>query len=781
MDQSNSQGRHLQPVNQQSTALTHYDPYQATGQDDETIDIRELWNTILKRKWIVISVLAIALVFGLLQVTLTVPTYRATAVVQINHETSRILRIEDFEAAPRSWQGVEQFYQTQYEILRGRELAENVVRRLEVYDHPELTGEIRQRSLSGELRALPYRVRGVFQRSPSGTPVAMDNEAAREMGIRRAGAILRSRIQVNPRPNSRLVNVSVSSFDRQFGARLANAVVEEYMRATLQRRYDAGQEAREFLEEQMQDMRIALERSDQALLDFANEHQIADLGQRIEMAGSTLTRLNNQLSEAQSELLQVRTYRQLIRNGDAQSIRPVTRDSRLQDLRNQRASLTTEYASLSQRFQDDYPAIVELQSKMAEIDRQITDRRQEIINDILSEYNQLNAQIDTLEQAIIEREGQILALNQQGVQYNILRREFQTNRELYDGMLQRMREIGVAAGLQENNVAIIDHALPAGRPYLPNTQRNLAMALAIGLALGIGLALMLEFLDNTIRRTEDIEKMVGRPVLGLIPMVKLREQRVKTPLGQKANDRAVSHYSELHPKSSVSEAFRSLRTSLMFSTPEGMPRTILVTSPGPGDGKTTNAINLATVMAQNGSKVLLIDADLRKPRMHRDFSIPHAPGLTNRIAGASNGDGSSAIVPTTVDGLFVMPSGNHAPNPAELLSSERMRKIISMASRAFDHVILDTAPILGLADSLVLSRAVDGVIMVTAAGQTSKDSIKASVRRLQQVQAPLLGVILNQVDLDSPDYAYYSAYYYNYSGEPETEEKRLPKAAGTTG
>jgi len=781
VDNSEPTGRHLKTVDTRSTALAQYDPFQNSSEPDETIDILALWRSVVKRKWVVISILAIFLVTSLLATSLTVPVYRSTAVVQINHESARILRIEDFEAAPRSWQGVEQYYQTQYEILRGRQLAEDVVRRLEVYDHPEFTGEIRQRSLTGELRALPHRIRNVFRSDRGqGQNRNLDPEVARQIAIRRAGSILRSRIQIGPRQNSRLVNVSVSSFDPQFAARLANGVVDEYIRSSMQRRYDAGQEAREFLEEQMGDMRIALERADQALLDFAQDNQIADLGQRIEMAKASLGNLNDRLSRTQGDLLQMTSFRSLIENGNGSNIRLVANDEQLRGLNSQRASLSTEYASLSQRFRDDYPALVELRSRMAEVDLQIAARRQSIINGVLSEYDNLSSEIVAINDAILEREGQILSLGQQGVQYNILRREFETNRELYDGMLQRLKEIGIAAGIQENNVAMIDSALVSGRPYLPNTQRNLMMALALGLAVGVGLALMLEFLDTTIRRTEDVEKLVGRPVLGLIPLVKLREQRQKTTMGQKANERAVSHYSEVHPKSSVSEAFRSLRTSLMFSTPQGMPKTILMTSPGPGDGKTTNAINLATVMAQNGNKVLLIDADLRKPRMHRDFSVPHAPGLTNRIAGVNGGDArTSAIVPTTVEGLFVMPSGSQAPNPAELLSSDRMLKIISMAARAFDHVIIDTAPILGLADALVLSRAVDGVILVAASGRTTKESIKASTRRLMQVQAPLLGVVINQVDLDSPDYAYYSAYYYNYSSDDDSE-RELPRALEKT-
>src|SRR6056297_777351 len=541
---SEPQGRHLKRIDGTSSAMAQYDPYQSTSSElEETIDIMELWRSVLKRKWVVLSILVIFLATAALATWLTIPVYRAMAVVQINHETANILRIEDFEAAPRSWQGVEQFYQTQYEILQGRQLAEDVVERLEIWDHPELSGEIRQRSLMGELRALPRRLKAIFDRSEpvNFNRASLTEEQQRQIAIRRAGAFLRSKISVEPRPASRLVNVYVSSFDPAFAARLANGVVAEYIRSTMQRRYDAGQEAREFLQGQLDDMRIALERADQNLIDFAQENGVADLGDRIDMSNDALRNLNTRLTSAEADLVQIGAFRGMIDQGRGADIRPVVKDEEIRALENQKASLATEYASLSQRFRDDYPAIVELQSRITEIDTQIVERQQDIISDVLAEYQNLEAEITALENAVQEREEAVLALSQQGVQYNILRREFETNRGLYDGMLQRLREIGVASGAQENNIALIDSALRPGRPYLPNTQRNLLMALAIGLAVGVGVALILEFLDTTIRRTDDVEKLVGRPVLGLIPMVKMKEQKQKTGATKKLQDRAVSH------------------------------------------------------------------------------------------------------------------------------------------------------------------------------------------------------------------------------------------------
>ncbi len=769
-------GRHLRPVDSSSGQLVAYRPeLQSHPDQDEGIDLLELWRTVLKRKWVVVAIAAIFLVTALLATALTVPVYRSTAIVQINHESAQILGIRDFESGPRSWQGVEAFYTTQYEILRSRALAEAVVRSEGVENHPELTGELRQRSLTGELRALPGTLASFFRRgADAGTQGSTSHNpgVSSDAAVRRAGARLRSRITVSPVRNSRLVNVSVASFDPEFASRMANAVVEEYIRSSMQRRYDAGTEAREFLQEQLQEMRIALERSDQALSDFAQSNRIANLEERLDLASTGLRQLNSQLNDVQSDLVRYSTYREQMQRGQIEFLEPIRNNDNIRRLRTQHQDLSTEYGTLSQRFMEEYPALVELRSRMARLQEQIDEETQSALRAITGRYSNLLAQQEALERAIEEREAGILALNQRSVQYNILRREFETNRELYDGLLQRMKEIGVAAGLRENNIAVVENAMPVRRPFLPNWNRNIGLALLLGMMVGVGLALILEFIDTTIRRTEDLERLTGRPVLGLVPMV--RGKDLTDDDRKSVNpDRAVGHYSARHPKSAVSEAFRSLRTSLMFSTPEGMPKTLLITSPGPGDGKTTTAINLATVMAQNGARVLLIDADLRKPRLHRDFAKPQGPGLTNRIARVGgNGANQSAIVPTDVKRLFLMPSGGKAPNPAELLSSARMDKIIEMAGRVFDHIIIDTAPILGLADSMVLSRKVDGVIMVTSAGRTSKDSIRVGVKRMFQVQAPLLGVVLNAVDLQSPDYAYYSSYYYNYDGDTLEEQRK---------
>ncbi len=778
---------HLQPVQSGAQQMAVYDPsVQAGVDDDDTIDLREYWRILVKRRWTVIGVLAIILVAALLATLLMVPEYRSTVQLQITPQGSRILAYEDFanDQAGAAGRGYQEFLNTQTEILRSRSLAEAVVRAENLENHPELTGEIRQRSIVAELRSLLGTLRG-------GSEDAELN--GQRDPVRRAADRLRDRIEVQPVRNSQLVNLSFTGFDPEFAARVASAIAEQYTRANMQRRMDAGAEARVFLEDELNDMRITLERSDQALTDFARRNNIADLDERLEMSRAGLRQLNDRLSEIQTELVQLSAWRQLIEQGRINALDPIVNSSTLEDLERRLLEANTEYTSLSERFMDGFPAVQEVLSRIQQLEREIENRRATIVENILGRYETLRVQESSLEDAIAQREQFIMGLNERGVQFNILRREFETSRELYDGLLQRMKEIGVAAGVQENNVSVIDQAQVAGSPFKPNLPRNLALAAVLGLMAGVGLALLLEFLDGSIRRVEDIERLVDRPVLGMVPLVKFKGRdgkQKRRPSVVENPDHSISHYSATKPSSGVSEAFRSLRTSLGFSTSHGMPKVMMFTSSSMSEGKTTCAINLATVLAQNGSRVLLIDADLRKPRVHREFNRPRSPGLTNRIALFENtGKDNGAIYPTHVSGLFMMPAGSSTPNPAEMLSSERLAKVIDGCKRAFDIVLIDAPPILGLADALILSRQTEGVVFVAKAGETGKDNFRVSMKRLAQVQAPVLGVVLNGVDLDSPEYAYYSSYYYNYEshdddhdehhGQDEDGTPRLGKTAAS--
>jgi len=771
-------GHHLKPVSSYARLPALPERPAPAPEDDDSIDLHEYWRILLKRRTVVFSALATALIITLMATLLMLPEYRATVTLQINPDVGRILAYDDFESSPGGGQSAQQFLTTQHGVLASRSLAESVVRSHDLADHPELAGEIRQRSIRSELRALVRLVLGAIRPGDSQADAPQQATAAdaEERAIRAATNRLRGRIEVEPQRNSQLVNVSYVSFDREFSAEVANAVVREYIESTMQRRYDAGSEARRFLQEQLQEMRVALERSDWELTDFARRARVSDLAANQEMAREGLRSLNERLEAVRGELVQLAGWRELVQQGRLDHLDPVVNSVTIAELQTRLLDASTEYAALSERFLDDYPTVAEVLRRMELLRAEIAAEKQRIADGILGRFETLRAQESALEQAIADREERIMALNEQAVQYNILRREHETNRELYDGLLQRMKEIGVAAGVQESNIAVIDAAQVPGGAFRPVLTKNLAIASMLGLMFGIGLALLLEFLDRTVRHAEDIERLVELPVMGLVPL-----EPANDPAGEGRSSpgvrNALSHCSAQRPDSAISEAFRSLRTSLMFSTPEGMPRTLLVTSTAQGEGKSTTAVNLATVIAQNGARVLLIDADLRRPALHRDFACPRAPGLTNAIAQSEQGAGLDRALfhETDVEGLSVIPAGHATPKPTELLSSSRLSRVIAECRELFDHVIIDAPPILGLADAVALSRSVEGVIVTVAAGQTGKENFRVAVRRLQQVQAPLLGVVLNRIDLRNPDYAYCSSDYYGYHEVPAPEEPgKLP-------
>ncbi|MGM0813756.1 GumC family protein [Thioalkalivibrio sp.] len=736
--------------------------------DDDSIDLREYWKILVKRKWLIIALLAIVVTATFMVTKLQVPEYRATALVLIEPEAAQVLAFADLEQT--SGRGSAEYRASQYEILRSRALATAVVEAEQLQDHPELTGEMRQRSLTGELRALTgLLLSSVFPASERGGEAESGAERSGRDATFAAASRLQRLIEIEPVRNTHVVRVRAVSFDPEFSARLANAVVREYIDTSMQRRFDSGTQARRFLEGQLDEMRIALERSDRALAQFAREARVSDLEANIELTREGLRSNTERLEEVRRERLRLEGWDQLARQGQVEHLEPVAGNERLTELQARLQDARIEYRNLSEQYTDSFPMMAERGREVEALREEVSAEQARVVGSISGRLESLRAEEASLEGAIERREEQLMALSERSVQYNILRREYETNRELHDALLQRMKEVGVAAGVQKSNISVIDEASVPGGAFRPVLQKNLAIASMLGLMIGIGLALLLEFLDSTIRRTEDIERLVDRPVLGLIPLVRARGKRANATKGRP--DRALSHYSVTQPKSAVSEAFRSLRTSLMFSTPDGMPGVLLFTSSSQGEGKSTSAINLATVLAQNGASVLLIDADLRRPTLHRDFGIPRAPGLTDSISQVSRGQQPEhpLIHGTDLEGLSVMPAGHATPSPAELLSSRQLAKVINDCRRIFDHVIVDAPPILGLADAVVASRMVDGVVLVAAAGQTGKENFRVSVQRLRQVQAPLIGVVLNRVDLESPEYSYYSAYYYNY--EPDKSHR----------
>lgn len=764
-NENNNEPRRLRPVD--GSLQVEVDPHRQLAsagaapvyyEDEDEINLADLWMTVRKYKWIIFSFMVLVVGTTIIATALMRPVYQSTATVQIDPDMRRILEYQDLEGNANT-ANQRNFYATQYEILRSRTLALSVIEKLNLLQNPEINGEIGQRGIMTGIGQIIGLATGVF-RSKGVAVEGSDTLAQQERAINR----FLGRLSVTPVRDSKLVQIRFESFDPELAARVVNTLVTEYMQANLQRYYVAGNEAREFLQTQLTGMQANLERADQSLQDFARQQGIADLEGRMLLANDKLASLEQSLTGVQQLKLDLAIKNNRIRAGQGDSLPEIVNNSLINQLQQQLIQLRADYSELMGLLKPEYPRAMELQNRIDQLQEQIraeTDLRQ---LSIVNQYESLLEQEVAMESLIDAQEESLLMLNQRSVQYNILKREVETSRELYNGLLQRMKEIGVAAGVRENNVAVIDAAQTPLGPFKPRMGFNALMALILGGLGGTGLAFFLQFLDNTVRRPEDIESLVAMPSLGLVP----RARPDKAKPDQVVESKELAFYSVNHRNSEVSEAYRSLRTSLTFSSADGMPKTLLVTSTGPGEGKTTTASNLACVLAQNGKRTLLIDADLRKAQVHKHFDLAQIPGLTQCI---TRRDYTPEIIwhATVVENLFVMSSGTLPPNPAELLAPERIGKLLEDLSKEFDHIIIDSAPVLGLADALVLSRSVEAVMLIVYGGKTTKQALKYTVQRLRQVHAPLVGAVLNNVDLASVDYNYYASSYYAYTAEHTSE------------
>jgi capsular exopolysaccharide synthesis family protein len=770
-DDDRDDNRPLQRGDEQSPAETGGRALTQPGvaippeEDDDEINLADLWLVIRKYKWTIISFAALVFTATVIGTALMRPVYRATTTLQIKEEGAQVLEYQDLEGAP-SRGGDRNFYSTQFEILKSRSLAQRVIEELGLMDNPELNGEIGQRGIMAGIGQVKGLVGSLLKGGGEKEPPTEEEKRAKVVDR------FLGKLSISPVGDSKLVDVSFKSFSPELAARVTDTLAQEYIDANLERKYEAGDEAREFLQRQLADMQAQLERSDKKLQDFAEDQGIADLESRIELTNDKLSQLEETLTEVQQKQRETRIKYERIQNGKGDSLPEIVNSEILNTLQEELVALRSEYSELSGKFKPDYPRMQELAKRIQELEQQIEAEKKEIKQGIISRHLALLEQEKSLKESLESQEQRLLTLNQKKTKYDILKREVESNEELYNGLLSRMKEIGVAAGAEENNIAVIDDARTPQQPAAPNMTLNASLALFLGVFGGTGIAFLLQFLDNTVRRPEDLEQIAQLPSLGLVPQAKQgRGRRAKD-----VDSQALALYSRTHPQAEFSESFRSLRTSLMFSSPEGMPGRLLVASPGPGEGKTTSVTNLGCVLAQNGERVLMVDADLRKPRLHRVFGIGQVPGLTERIA-RRDLSRMNCVHPTNVENLYVLPSGTIPPNPAELLGPERLSGLLDELGQFFDHLILDTAPVLGLADALVLSRSADGVMLVASGGRTTKESLRYAVGRLRQVRAPLLGATLNNVDLSSPDYSYYTSNYYYAYGDSKEGDSGLPVTA----
>lgn len=710
--------------------------------------MREYFRVLVKRRWVVF--ITIAVIFGAVTVATlrTTKVYEAVGSIAINKDDPMPITFKDSNGPEDSYTDSTDM-ETEVRILHSDLLALQVIRELNL-DQP--SGAVKK-------TAIPLATESLDPDSPR-TSAALAN--------------FRSSLRVNLIPNTRIIEIAYRSPDKNLAARVVNALASTYVEQNFKTRFESTMQASEWLSKQLVDLQMKVESSQEKLVKYEKEHDILGVDEKQNLTTTKLDELNRDLTAAESARMEKESLYRMAEAGGADSLNSINsgqpnasgnQSSLLDRLRDQQAQLKLQQAQLSTQFGPSYPKIAQLNSQLKELDVQIQAETRKIVGGLRGDYLAALQRENLLRGALDQQKQQANKLNESAIEYNLLKRDLDTNRTLYESLLQKLKEAGITASLKSNNFRIIDPARVPGAPVEPNIPRNFSLALALGLSTGIGLAFLIDGLDNSVRTPEQAQAISGLPSLGMIPLgSRIATEFEKKPrLASGTSKEAVELVTQTRPQSRMAESYRALRTSLLLTSAGTPPKTILVTSALPQEGKTTTSINCAVVLAQKGSRVLLIDADLRRPGVHKTLGMGPCAGLSNVLTGSATLQQAvvrSGILPS----LFILPAGTPPPNPAELLASSNMKDVLTELCGEYDHIVIDTPPTLSVTDAVIMATRADTVVLVIRSGQTTRQALLHARDLLGQVNARIAGVLLNAVDLDSADYRYHYEYQGKYGG-----------------
>jgi polysaccharide biosynthesis transport protein len=731
--------------------------------------MREYLRVLIKRKWIVIGVVVgifMAVAIASLRQT---PIYEAASQIVINKADSNLVTFKD--SVPVVDYYDQSDLDTEVRILQSDLMALQVIRQLNLDKRPEFGGQADQK-----------------QPNLVADPLQTDSN--------RVSALLgsfRGNLHVTLIPNTRIIEIHYTSTDPQLAASVVNTLAATYVEQNFKTKFESTMQASDWLSKQLVDLQMKVETSQEKLVRYQKEHEIFGVDDKQNIITEKLDELNKEMTAAEFDRMQKEAaYRQTQSNDPVAISAAIGADTTgggtgaafalLDKLREQQAGLRIQVADLSTQFGPSYPKIAQLNNQLKEIDRQLQSETNKAVDHLKGQYEAALQRENMLRASFEKQKQEANKLNESAIEYSILKRDVDSNRTLYEGLLEKLKEAGVTAGLRSNNFRIINAARVPMAPSEPNIPRNLLFAGVLGIISGVGLAFLLENLDNTVRTPEQAQAISGLPSLGMIPLGSKSGSRGSTGnrLALTASKEVVETVTQVRPQSQMAESYRALRTSLLLSNLGAPPKVIMVTSARPQEGKTTTSINTAIVLAQKGVRVLLVDADLRRPSIHKTLGMGPRSGLSNVLTGSATLQQTITTSPI-LPNLFIMPAGTPPPNPAELLASSNMRDLIVELRELYDHIVIDTPPTLSVTDAVVLSPRADATILVIRSGQTTKPALRRARDILMQVNAHVAGVLLNAVDLTSPDYYYYYEYQgkygqYYHEDAPGAENEAEPKA-----
>ena len=714
-----------------------YEPYDDMAH--ETPILVQYWQAVLRHKIAIAAILAVCVALGVIVTLLMTPYFTSTARIEISREQDKVTNVEGVTGSDVAGQNLE-FYQTQYSLLVSRSLAERVVRSRNLATRDEFF----------EAFDVDPDDSGILSATPKAQTAAQRNER-----LKLATDLLQEHVGISPIRGSSLVDVSFESPNANLSAEIANAWIEQFIASNLDRRFNSTADARKFLEEQLAELKQRLEDSERNLSGYADNKEIITLSSEQTAEGKTVSQKTlasanlEALNAALATAIADRIAAESEANGRAGNKNALTNIA-LNNLREERARVQSEYAKLMVQFEPEYPAAKALASQISALDKSIAIEEARSRTGTSARYQEALDREQQLRAQVNRLKNEFSGERRDSIQYNIFQREVDTNRQLYDGLLQRYKEIGVA-GVGTNNISVVDRAQPAESPSSPKLLLNVALAILAGLGLAAAYVFVMEQIDQTVKDPADLKSKLGIAPLGSIP--DFEKEDILASLSDK--------------KSVAWEAYLSIRTSLAFLTDHGVPRSFLLTSTRPNEGKSTSAFALAAVLASTGKRILLIDGDMRNPSLHQMLGIKNEAGLSNSLSGTD--DLAQLVHQKTAFGFDAMTAGPIPPNAAELLSSTRMRDLVAKLSDTYDTVIIDAPPVLGLADIPLLADAVEGVIYTIEAGGVKMRGIQSAIQRVRSSRAHIFGGIVTKVQPQHSGYGYGYAYQYSYGNKAAAE------------
>ena len=736
----------------------------AVDDASDSFSVKDMLRLLAKYKWVLLAAVVLCTAAAIVRGLTTTPVYQAAVLLQIDRASARIVQFNK-DVDPLQ-EDDSLMLQTQYELLRSRSLAERVIDDLQLDPaRGRLAGVAPGTPVSIAVEPAPSQggwlasVLDGYRRL--GKPSVNDREFLGREAL--VGGFMGS-VTVEPIRNSRLVKVKVTNSNAAQAARIANAIAQGFITLSMERRAQSSVYAKSFLEDQLKTTKAKLEESERTLNAYAKSNSILTLDEKTNVISQTYTDYSSALGKVEQERLKAESlYNAVAANPESA---PQVLDSKtVQSYKEQRAKVEAEYLTNLAVYKPEFPKMLQLKSQISELDKRIKSEALSVLASVKGQYDAAKRQEDQVRARLQDTRKEVLLTQDKSVDLNLFKRELDTNRQLYDGLLQRLKEVGVTSGVTSNNISVVDEANTPLFPISPNLMKNAGIGLLAGLLLAAGFIFIREHLDDSIKRADEIEAKLDLPLLGMIQLVKKKL----------AQGNALALLTIEDPRGAFAEAYRSMRTALQFSTAEGAPSRLMVTSSVQAEGKSTTALALAINFAQLGQRVLLIDADMRNPSQHKALERSNDSGLSSYLSG--DVEVEALIQATKIANLSILTAGPHPPSPVDLLMGPLLLKLLDRAEAlGFEKIVIDAPPVLGIADAIVLGNQVQNILFAVKAGDTRLSSVRDALRRLRLGGLMPLGVVLTS--MDAAETQYYG-YYGGYGAEnaPKAASNRLVRPA----